>query len=116
MHLTDKQLKYVYEKATMFVFPSKYEGFGMPVLEAFSSSTPCVLSKTGSLPEVGADAALYFDPENPDELKEKIELLIQDQSLQRQLIEAGKRREAFFSWDKCYEETLVVYESLTESV
>jgi len=110
--LTDAQLKYAYRKAKMFVFPSKYEGFGMPILEAFYSKTPVILSNSSCLPEIGAEAALYFNPTNEQELQAQIETILNNESLRKELTEKGLQRVKIFSWQKHVEETLRIYEML----
>ena len=95
-----------YRSARCFVFPSLYEGFGLPVLEAFASGTPVLTSNISSLPEVGGDAALYVDPYLEDDIAEKLSLLWEDESLRERLIVKGYERVKLFSWDRCAQETL----------
>ena len=108
----DKQMRYIYEKSKMFVFPSLYEGFGLPVLEAFACKTPVILSNSSSLPEVGDTAALYFNPQSEIELTNKMLLLANDQNLCNELVEKGINRLNDFSWDKHFESTYSIYNSL----
>jgi len=108
----DKQLRYVYENSTMFVFPSLYEGFGLPILEAFDCKTPVLLSNTSSLPEVGKDAALYFNPQIESELTNNMLLIANNQNLRNELIENGKKRLKDFSWDLHFKNTYSIYNSL----
>jgi glycosyltransferase involved in cell wall biosynthesis len=110
--VSDEELAKLYSKAIAFVFPSLYEGFGIPVLEAFASQCPAVLSNTSSLPEIGGDAAVYFDPHSTDDMRNKIERVICSSSLQDELIKKGKERLKQFSWEKCALETMEVYNSL----
>ncbi|MCL2295425.1 MAG: glycosyltransferase family 4 protein [Spirochaetes bacterium] len=105
----DNELIKLYSKASAFVFPSLYEGFGIPVLEAFATNCPAVLSNTSSLPEVGGDAALYFNPYSIDDMRTQIERVICSPTLQNELIIKGKKRIKIFSWEKCYQETIEVY-------
>jgi len=109
---SENKLLELYSKATAFIFPSMYEGFGIPVLEAFAANCPTILSNTGSLPEVGADAAVYFDPYNIEDMRNKIEQVITTKTLQNELIKKGKKRVKYFSWEKCAKETMEVYKSL----
>lgn len=102
------QLPALYQNAGVFVFPSLYEGFGIPLLEAFASGTPVVAAGNSSLPEVGGEAALYFQAEDSAELAEKIGQVLGDESLRAGLIEKGSKRLAEFSWEKCAQETLAV--------
>lgn len=106
--VTDNQLVYLYKNAFCFVLPSFYEGFGIPVLEAMSYDCPVIASYSSSLPEVGSDACLYFDPNNPLDLVEKITMLKNDSKLREELIKKGKKRIKDFSWEKCGQETLEV--------
>jgi glycosyltransferase involved in cell wall biosynthesis len=85
--------------ATAMIYPSRYEGFGLPLLEGMACGTPVIASNTSSLPEVAGDAALLFDPDQPDELAHHMATLIADASLRDQLVERGFRRCSDFSWD-----------------
>lgn len=96
----------LYGGAKMFVFPSLYEGFGIPVLEAMAAGVPVVCSNNSSLPEVGGDAALYFDALNVSELASRIESLWTESALREAMIRKGHERIKQFSWDKCAQETL----------
>ncbi len=106
--VTDNQLMFLYKNAFCFVMPSLYEGFGIPLLEAMSFDCPVIASFSSSLPEIGADACLYFDPKNPLDLVEKIKLLNDNPKLKSELIAKGKKRIKEFSWNKCAEQTLEV--------
>ena len=109
---TDNELCQLYSNALAFVFPSLYEGFGIPVLEAFSAGCPAILSNASSLPEVGGDAAVYFDPYSLDDISHKIEQVIASPSLQKLMVKKGKEQLKQFSWRKCAEETIEVYKNL----
>ena len=104
------ELPALYQGAQCFVFPSHYEGFGIPVLEAMASGTPVISSNTSSLPEIGGGAALYFDPNDSKGLKHALTRLLQDENLRTRLAEAGRRQAAKFSWAKTAQHTLGVYE------
>lgn len=108
------ELPILYSLATVFVLPSLYEGFGLPVLEAFACGTPVIVSNRASLPEVAADAALSFNPESVDELCEAILKLIEDPQLRQEMREKGFRRVQCFSWKKAARETLEVYKEILE--
>lgn len=110
--ISDDQLIKLYHHAIGFVFPSQYEGFGIPVLEAFSCGCPCLLSHGGSLPEVGGDAALYFDPASADSMRMTIKMLLDNSELRKTMIERGFERAQLFSWQKAVDKTLSVYKSL----
>jgi len=96
--------------AAVFVFPSFYEGFGMPLLEAFSAGAPVICSNASSLPEVGEDACLYFDPNDVREISQKIKQVLDNDILRQDLIAKGQIRLRNFSWEKCGRETLEVLE------
>ena len=109
---TDASLINLYQHALAFVFPSLHEGFGIPVLEAFSTGCPALLSNRSSLPEVAAEAALYFDPEQSDSVAHAIERIVTDGTLRADLRQKGTERIRHFSCDKTAEQTLRVYQSL----
>jgi glycosyltransferase involved in cell wall biosynthesis len=106
---SESALQDFYAKALMFVFPSLYEGFGFPILEAFASGCPALISGTSCFPEIAADAAVYFDPYSVDDMREKIEKVLLDSSLQAKLIERGFERVKYFSWEKTVKQTYQLY-------
>jgi glycosyltransferase involved in cell wall biosynthesis len=108
--INDIILQGLYKSACAFVFPSLYEGFGIPVLEAMACDCPCVLSNTSSLPEVAGDAAIYFDPYDEESIAESVELVISDDTLRKSLITKGRQRLMQFSWDRTAAQTVAVYE------
>lgn len=105
----DKLLANVYRYATALVYPSLYEGFGMPVLEAMACGCPVICSNTSSLPEVGQNAAAYFDPRDAESIRSVVERIVASEVELQGLTERGKRRAKQFSWDKCAAETAEVY-------
>lgn len=107
--VTDAELAYLYKHAICFVYPSLYEGFGLPILEAFENDCPVVCSNNSSLPEVGGEAALYFDNENSSELVNNIEKLCFSEDVREDCIRKGKERVKMFTWEKCAEQTYRVY-------
>lgn len=109
--ISDQELVSYYKNALCFVMPSFEEGFGIPLLEAFAFSCPVVSSNAGSLPEVGGDAAVYFDPHNSQNMAKKISLVLDNQKLRKDLIDKGLERYKQFSWRKLAKQTLEVYES-----
>ncbi len=111
-YVPDSVLPSLYSYAEAFVFPSLYEGFGIPILEAFSCGTPVVCSKMAAIPEVAGDASIYFDPHNIEEMADAILKVLIDGSLRNELIERGKSRLKLFSWEKTAEQTLAVYKKV----
>jgi len=112
MSVTDDGLMQLYQQARLFVFPSLQEGFGFPVLEAFANNCPVVCSNTTSLPEVAGNAAVYFDPLNAGDIKQAVEQVLGNPSLQQQLKDKGKQQLALFTFDRCVQNTLKVYQSV----
>lgn len=109
---SDSILSQLYRNATVFVYPSLYEGFGIPPLEAMGFDCPVACSNASSMPEVVGDAALYFDPCNSESLKDAMETLFESPSQRKELIERGRLRLRQFSWEKCASETLAVYRNV----
>src|SRR6185295_7346645 len=110
--LNDQQLVLAYNTALAFIFPSLYEGFGLPILEAMACGTPVLTSKVASLPEVAGDAALYFDPQEPDDIRAAMETIITPDTA-REIGEKGKRRARLFNWEETARRTLEAYRSLS---
>lgn len=106
--VSDANRLQILSKADLLVLPSFYEGFGMQILEAFSLNVPVATSRISSMPEVAAEAAVYFDPKNTAEIKNVIQSLLLDKSLADSLRQRGKERLKNFSWEKCAQETLQV--------
>lgn len=104
-----KDMSAIYSLATVYCQPSFAEGFGLPILEAFACGTPVVCSRTHSLPEIGGDAPIYFDPYNVQDLSDKLMLVWQDHELCKSLSFKGLQQVTKFSWDKTAQETLQVY-------
>ncbi|MCF7812716.1 glycosyltransferase family 4 protein [Candidatus Gracilibacteria bacterium] len=102
----------LYSAASVFVFPSLYEGFGLPPLEAMQSETPVAASRISSIPEICGEGVQYFDPENVDDMAQNIQRLLVDEPRRKELIQKGKERVQRFSWDQAAEETLKVYDSV----
>ena len=104
----------LYAGAKCFVFPSLYEGFGLPVLEAMAAGAPVVAARAGSIPEVAGDAALLVDARVPEELATAIEAVLTDERLRERLITRGRERAAMFEWNTVARETRAVYEAVYE--
>ena len=95
----EEHLQLLYSFALTYVFPSFYEGFGLTLLEAFAAELPVVSSNTSSLPEVGGDACLYFNPYSISDMAEQIKMLASDPALQESFRKKGTKQLAQFSWD-----------------
>jgi len=108
----DSLLAALYRNAAALVYPSLYEGFGLPPLEAMLHDCPVCVSKTSSLPEVVGNAGEYLDPTDPESIADAIERVVYSPSRRQQLIEAGRVQSRHFSWEKCARETLAVYRRL----
>lgn len=108
----DDFLVTAYRHARCFVFPSIYEGFGIPTLEAFKCDCPVLLSNASSLPEVGGNAAEYFDPLSPKDISQKIEMVINNESKRDEMIKKGRIQLKKFNWDAIALQTVQVYKSI----
>lgn len=111
-YLAYEDLPLLYNAARLLVFPSLFEGFGMPVVEAFAVGLPVVCSDTTSLPEVCGEAAHYFDPTSPDDIAEKVFKALSDNTLRERLVKKGFERAKVFTWENSAMETLKVYENV----
>jgi glycosyltransferase involved in cell wall biosynthesis len=107
----DQDLSPIYSRALMFIYPSLYEGFGLPPLEAMQCGIPVITSNTSSLPEVVGDAGLMVAPSDEDALCQAIVSLHGDESLRRDLAARAERQAAKFSWERCAAETIAAYRS-----
>ncbi len=107
--VADEEMPDLFRKAAAFVYPSIYEGFGIPILDAFSAGCPVVLSNCSCFPEVGGDAALYFDDGDAETLRSHVVRLLTDGALRNELIEKGIARANLFTWEKCANETAGIY-------
>jgi len=108
----DVTLATLYSNALAFIFPTLYEGFGIPALEAMNCDCPVIMSNTSSLPEVGGEAAIYFNPNNNDDMREKIKSVIFNEDLRNELIVKSKTQRQKFSFEKTARQTLEVYKQL----
>jgi len=113
--IDDIELAKVYNLASCFVFSSFYEGFGLPPLEAMACGTPVIASNTTSIPEVCGDAALYCDPSDVQNIKQKIGLVLNDINLQKEMIINGLKRAKKFSWEKSANEHIKLFSEVLSS-
>ena len=115
-YVPDAQLEVLYQEAALYVFPSLYEGFGLPPLEAMARACPVLSSDRSSLPEILGDAALYFNPENDSDILNKINLLLNDNNLRNDLIAKGASQAKKYNWWECASQTLEVYKQVLKVV
>ena len=106
------ELKYLYSNVAAFIYPSIYEGFGIPILEAMKCGCPVILSNGGSIKEIGGPGLEYFDPFCSENIKENMENVLLSDEKQRQIIEYGYKRSKNYSWHKCANETLEAYKKV----
>lgn len=109
---SDKELSELYSRAELFVFPSLYEGFGIPILEAYACQCPVVLSNTSCFPEIAGTAGVYFDPYSISSMANSIIKVLNSRDLREQLINDGNKRLNLYSWEKAASETEKVYRKL----
>jgi len=110
-HVPDADLPGLYREAALFAYPSLFEGFGLPVLEAMAAGTAVLTSNVSSLPEVGGEAVRYVDPLDVDAIRAALEALLRDPVERSRLADAGRERARSFSWDRTARETLAVVEA-----
>jgi len=110
----DPDLPLLYAGAAAFVFPSLYEGFGLPLLEAMACGTPVACSNRSSLPEIGADAVLYFDPESPEEIARVVGKILNDHELRETLNSRGLQRARQFTWELCASKLLSTFNEVAQ--
>ncbi|NBK99235.1 MAG: glycosyltransferase family 1 protein [Erysipelotrichia bacterium] len=114
-YVSDEELACYYQHASLFVYPSFYEGFGIPPLEAMACGTAVLVSNASTLPEICSDAAVYCDPNDVNDIKVKIELVLNNMVLRQKLVTKGLERVKIFSWDKSAKEHLEVFEKVLNS-
>ena len=114
-YIADSDLPALYSGARVYVYPSLYEGFGLPPLEAMASGTPVICSNAASLPEVTGDAALSFDPYDTEALTQALIRIDVEPGLGDDLRQKGLRRASQFSWTRCAEQTLTIYREAMQS-
>jgi glycosyltransferase involved in cell wall biosynthesis len=108
-YVPEKELPLLYQASSIFIYPSRYEGFGLPVLQAMAAGTPVITTKLSSIPEVAGDSVLYIDPDKPVELARAIIEVFSNQSLRSSLAASGIKRAGTFSWERTVNETIDVY-------
>jgi glycosyltransferase involved in cell wall biosynthesis len=111
-YVEDEDLPELYRGALLLVFPSLYEGFGLPILEAMASGVPVIASNTSSMPEVAGDAALLIDARSPDAIAEGISQVLRDEQLRNTLTRRGLARSQGFTWERVAQKTLALYAAL----
>jgi glycosyltransferase involved in cell wall biosynthesis len=115
-YIRDDELRALYQSAKCFIFPSLYEGFGIPILEAMKCSCPVIAANTASIPEVAADGALYCDPQVPQTIAEQIKKIISDSSLCSSLMISGRRQANKFRWSETARKTWQILTSVASSI
>lgn len=108
-YVEKEELPFLYKKANLFVYPSHYEGFGIPPLEAMASGTPVIVSRSSSLPEVVGDAGLYFTPGDIKDLSEKMRNVLKNKKLASELAKKGGKQSTKFNWEDISQKTLSIY-------
>jgi glycosyltransferase involved in cell wall biosynthesis len=110
--VTEEDLIGLYNAAELLIYPSLYEGFGLPVLEAMVCATPVITSPCGSIPEIAGDAALMVDPHDADAIATAIQSVLTDKALYDRLVEKGRLRAGLFSWQLAAEKTFALYQEM----
>lgn len=110
--VNDSELVFLYKNALAFIYPSLYEGFGIPILESFSNDCPVILSNASAFPEVADDSGVYFNPLDNDSIYEAISSVIYNEEVRKKLMEKGRKRLQQFSWELAAKKTEEVYKSI----
>ncbi|HVY53623.1 MAG TPA: glycosyltransferase family 1 protein, partial [Gammaproteobacteria bacterium] len=111
-YISTPELRCLYQSASIFLLPSLHEGFGLPILEAFASSTPVITSNIFAMPEVAGDAAWLVDPYDIESIREGMLSLLSDSTKRDRFIALGSERVKQFTWDNCRKNTLAVYKKV----
>lgn len=112
--LSDEEMNLLYASSQVLLYAPLYEGFGLPILEAFASGIPVITSNTSSMPEVGGDGAIYANPFSVKDLKNKVDLVLNDSGLKKKMVEKGLDRSKQFTWEKTAQETINLYKKVLE--
>lgn len=112
--LSIEEFELLYASADALLYPSLYEGFGLPILDAFACGIPVVTSNISSMSEVGGDAVLYINPYSTEDIREKIRIIMNDDDLRKELIRKGSARVKQFSWERAGKETTEIYKKLVQ--
>lgn len=111
-YIPNNELPGLYKLSLLFLYPSLRESFGIPILEAMASGAPLICSNTSAIPEIAGEDACYVNPSNPEDIAEKIEEVLKNNSLRNQLVEYGYKRAAMFNWKKTANELLELYNEI----
>ena len=111
-HIPSADLPVIYNLADVFVYPSVYEGFGLPPLEGMACGTPVITTNISSMPEFVSDAGILVPPNDAESLFRAVRRVLEDESLHQQLAQAGPRQAAQFTWENTARKTLRIYEKL----
>ncbi|MFA5834002.1 MAG: glycosyltransferase family 1 protein [Bacteroidota bacterium] len=114
INVSDESLALLYSKAKAFVYPSLYEGFGIPIVEAFTCGAPVILSNRSSLPEVGGEAAAYFEPDNNESLEIVVRSILNNPETRNEMVQKGFERAKMFSWNNTAEKTIETYKKVLQ--
>lgn len=110
--VTDEELQALYENCRVYTFPSLYEGFGLPPLEAMAKGAPVISSREACMPEILKEGALFYNPYSVDDIEQKTEEILHNEEVRKDLIEKGSKVVSSYSWEKCGGDTLKVYQSI----
>jgi len=111
-YVAKKELKHLYQNATLLAFPSLWEGFGLPILEAMACGTPVITSRVSSMPEVAGEAALFVDPLSVEEIEDAMDRILADSSLRQRLVAEGLERVQRFTWDRAVTAMINLYSTI----
>ncbi|WP_162231174.1 glycosyltransferase, partial [Sunxiuqinia dokdonensis] len=113
--VNDRQLSHLYQLAELMLYPSIFEGFGLPVAEAQASGCPVITSKAGALPETGADGAHYVEAQNPDEINQGIQKILQNKDYRNELIQKGRQNARRFAPENYAQQLMQFYKQLAHA-